>query len=398
MDGKTTNCFKYEKGVQQGNPLSPLLFNLFINDIFDAIKNDASVSLDDQNPISALMYADDLILLATSPEELQKSLDGLSEYCEKWKMQVNIKKTKCMTFSKGSNIKQETFKINNKIVDNTREYKYLGININAKNCSFSPTLTNLSNKATRAIYAITSKLPIKSVPVKTLLKLFDSCVAPILTYGSEIWAPYMDHDWSKWDNTPIERVHTQFLKRVLGVNRSTTNHMVRGELGRHSLQERILKRNINYIAYVFSKDPQDENQGIEFIEANQGIVFVEENQNTNVAENIEVFTKTNIKKGIREYFDQEWKLQLQNFTKTDCYKQLKNSVKFEDYLSKIHSRKLRVSMAKFRLSDHVLMIETGKSLFSGASTPFLYFLASLYSFTVKNRYYYINLRAIHATT
>ena len=94
-------------------------------------------------------------------------------------------------------------------------------------------------------FAITSKLPYKSAPVKTLLKLFDSCIAPILTYGSEIWAAYTNHDWKNWDTTEIERVHTQFLKRVLGVNRSTTNFMVRGELGRHSLQERILKRNVN---------------------------------------------------------------------------------------------------------------------------------------------------------
>ena len=80
-------------------------------------------------------------------------------------------------------------------------------------------------------------------------------MAPILTYGSEIWAPYMDHDWKNWDSTPIERTHTQFLKRLLGVNRSTTNVMVRAEMGRHSLQERILKRHLNYIFYASMKNP-----------------------------------------------------------------------------------------------------------------------------------------------
>ena len=88
-----------------------------------------------------------------------------------------------------------------------------------------------------------------------MMRLFNSCVEPILTYGSEIWAPYMNHEWKKWDSTPIERVHTQFLKRVLGVNRSTTNVMIRAELGRHSIQERILKRNLQYIDYVANKEP-----------------------------------------------------------------------------------------------------------------------------------------------
>ena len=189
INGRGTKYFKYKKGVQQGNPLSPLLFNLFINDIFKAVKNDARVTLDGQNYFNALMYADDLIIIATSPEELQRSLDGLSEYCEKWKLNVNVKKTKCMTFSKRSNIKQHHFHINNTNIQNVREYKYLGITINASNCSFAPTLTNLSQKANRAIFAITSKLPFKKAPIKTILKLFNSCIEPILTYGSEIWAP-----------------------------------------------------------------------------------------------------------------------------------------------------------------------------------------------------------------
>ena len=158
-----------------------------------------------------------------------------------------------MTFSKGSNVKKYPFKINGNLVQHTNEYKYLGININAKTCSFAPSLLTLSAKATRAIYALTSKLPIKNSPIRTMIKLFDACISPILLYGSEIWAPYLNHSWQKWDTTPIERTHTKFLKRMLGVNRSTTNVMARSELGRYPLQERILKRNLTYIRYMDSK-------------------------------------------------------------------------------------------------------------------------------------------------
>ena len=99
------------------------------------------------------------------------------------------KKTQCMTFSKGSNVKKYPFKINGNLVQHTNEYKYLGININAKTCSFAPSLLTLSAKATRAIYALTSKLPIKNSPIRTMIKLFDACISPILLYGCEIWAP-----------------------------------------------------------------------------------------------------------------------------------------------------------------------------------------------------------------
>ena len=42
INNKTTNVFNYDKGVQQGNSFSPLLFNVYINDIFDILKNGGS--------------------------------------------------------------------------------------------------------------------------------------------------------------------------------------------------------------------------------------------------------------------------------------------------------------------------------------------------------------------
>ena len=67
INNKTTHFFNYDKGVQQGNPLSPLLFNLYINDIFDILKNEGALNLDNQKTFNALMYADDLISMSSTP-------------------------------------------------------------------------------------------------------------------------------------------------------------------------------------------------------------------------------------------------------------------------------------------------------------------------------------------
>ena len=142
---KKKNFFEYEKGVQQGNPLSPILFNLYINDIFEVIKNDNMVTLDNEYKFNSLMYADDLIIMSTTLEGLQKSLDALNGYCKKWKLNINYKKTKSMVFSKGNNIKKINLTINSNNIENTKEVKYLGISINSKNCSFMPTLSDLSS-------------------------------------------------------------------------------------------------------------------------------------------------------------------------------------------------------------------------------------------------------------
>ena len=250
-----------------------------------------------------------------------------------------------MTFSKGSNSKNVNFTIDSKNIQMTKEFKYLGITIKSKNCSFTQTLEELSCKAKRAIYSLFSKIPPKLASIKTMLKLFDTCIIPILLYGSEVWGPFMNHDWVKWDSTQTEKIHTQFLKRLLGVNRSTTNVTTRSEMGRHSLQENIVVRNINYIKYVESKGPQSlVKQAANYEQLNT------ENRNSLYSiykkweqilpnHNIKTISKCKLKKLVKEEFDSTWKTQVASFPKADSYRLFKDQVKFESYLTDIKSRK-----------------------------------------------------------
>ena len=84
------------------------------------------------------MYADDLIILSTSTKGLQDSLDKLNNYCFKWKLKINNKKTKCISFTKGTQKEKHNFKIDHKIIDNVKEIKYLGITINRKKLLIHP--------------------------------------------------------------------------------------------------------------------------------------------------------------------------------------------------------------------------------------------------------------------
>ena len=255
LGNKTTQYFKCKKGVRQGDPLSPLLFNIFINGIFDKLKenNCDPVELTATDEINALAYADDIILISTTKEGLQRALDTTQQYCQDWRLKVNNKKTKCMTFTRGTQKEKTVFSIDGKNLENTREYKYLGITINKKNCTFVPATKNLRIKATRALYAIKTKVNINRLPIRMALKLFDALVKPILLYASETWEPFLDNDYDKWDYNEIEKVHLQFLKQLLGVNRSTTNILVRGETNRHTLLQEVLKR--HYVTSEYTRFP-----------------------------------------------------------------------------------------------------------------------------------------------
>ena len=64
------------------------------------------------------MYADDLVLMSRSESGLQTLLNRLGEYCRKWRMEVNIEKTKAMKFSENGHKCKSVFLYNGKPFEN----------------------------------------------------------------------------------------------------------------------------------------------------------------------------------------------------------------------------------------------------------------------------------------
>ena len=238
VNDRITDFFNYSKGVRQGCPLSSVLFNLYVNDIFDTINKHSTsdVYLNRNNKINALMYADDLVLISRTKEGLQRQIDSVYDYCEKWKLSINIKKTKSMIFNRGNNLIKTFFNVGGSPIENVKSFTYLGFTISAKNCSFQNTINALSIKANRAVFAIKNNMKLSQLPLKLAKKIFQSQIVPILLYGSEIWGPYMNFDYATWDKNKIERVQTQFLKQILGCNYQTSNNMVRADTYQYDYQ------------------------------------------------------------------------------------------------------------------------------------------------------------------
>ena len=77
IDKFKTEFFQNNIGVMQGEVLSPLLFNLYINDLPDFISDHDSPNLNG-SAIDCLLYADDLVLMLTSKAGLQRKFDLVS--------------------------------------------------------------------------------------------------------------------------------------------------------------------------------------------------------------------------------------------------------------------------------------------------------------------------------
>ena len=112
-------------------------------------------------------------------------------------------------------------KYGNSSIEQVYSYQYLGVNIyftgNLKQASI-----DLSAKATKALFSLNSKIKEYSIlNVETLIKLCDTLIQPILTYGSEIWISDYKLDLLD-DKYPFELVHLEFCKFSFGVHHKTS--------------------------------------------------------------------------------------------------------------------------------------------------------------------------------
>lgn len=98
---KFSEVFDVTLGLKQGEPLSPILFILFINDISTSIDFSQLTENDlEQLSMYMLLFADDIALFTTDPNSLQAQLDTIYNYSVKWGLKINVQKTKICIFEK----------------------------------------------------------------------------------------------------------------------------------------------------------------------------------------------------------------------------------------------------------------------------------------------------------
>ena len=100
-----SNMFEIKKGTKQSDPLSSLLFNTVLQNSLKEVtqrwqkKKGMGIYMSDQDHdcLTNLRFADDVLLFATSKEQLQKMMYKFKESTEKVRLRIHPGKTKVLS-------------------------------------------------------------------------------------------------------------------------------------------------------------------------------------------------------------------------------------------------------------------------------------------------------------
>jgi hypothetical protein len=381
--------FKSLVGLKQGCNLSPLLFNLFINDIMEMMQ---STSCDAPSlelmKIPCLLYADDLILISETKAGLQESLNTLNKFTKQWFLEINPKKTKCLTFSKGRVSNAMKWVLGSNPLDVCNSYCYLGVLFN-RSGSMKSASQALHDKALGAMFSIIRNVnKHNSCNINLLFELFDKLVTPIALYNSEVWGTNFIPQNANNNNIfneshiskiAIEGLQFKFLIIILKLPQRTSNWAVTSETGRFPLALKVFKSMIKYLIHAVSSPNKvlsaalstnaklaknGHNSWFKYILRLLKICNLEYLLYTCDTKEIN-YQLNRLNSNLRGLFLTQWNQDLQRFhlnSKLDFFSNFKNDFTMTPYLQIIRNPTHRSAIAKIRMSAHKFPIEMGRYL------------------------------------
>lgn len=173
--------FPVERGVRQGDPLSPRIFIAILETVLSDLDWTKKGIYIQGKYLSHLRFADDLVLFSESSSQLQGMIEDLCKASRQVGLEINISKTKIMS----NHIKKDIM-LDGSTLEYVEQYVYLGKQVgfshNSNELEVQRRIQNTWNK-----YWSYKELFKSNMPINLKKKVMDSCLIPCLTYACQTW-------------------------------------------------------------------------------------------------------------------------------------------------------------------------------------------------------------------
>ncbi|KAK3558768.1 hypothetical protein QTP86_028769 [Hemibagrus guttatus] len=243
-----SDLFPVHVGLRQGCPLSPVLFIVFMDRISRCSQGLEGVRFGDHR-ISSLIFADDVVLLASSGLDLQHALGRFAAECEAAGMRVSTLKSEAMVLDRKKVVC--TLQVGGEVLPQVEEFKYLGVLFTSEG-RMDREIDRWIGAAAAVMRSMYRSVVVKKeLSRKAKLSIYQSIYIPTLTYGHELWV------MTERVRSQIQAAEMSFLRRVAGrsLRDRVRSSVTREELGVEPLLLHIERGQLRWLGHLFRMPP-----------------------------------------------------------------------------------------------------------------------------------------------
>lgn len=237
------------KGVCQGSPLSPTLFNMYVDTmpkwIQDSVEPPTNATNRGEREWQMTLFADDVKLQAKDERLMQRLLTAATKWAHRYEMTWSA--GKCTIVRKNEQTEADTLEIGGQSIKNSTRAEYLGITATASGTAEDSTVERIKKAKKIAASLKQAGIHYGKATTDTLLRIWDMFVIPKATYGIHL-VPLTEEIVKEWES--LERLWMistmgcysgRTRNRLRTIGRIPTVSQVR-EMRMTALQQRITLR------------------------------------------------------------------------------------------------------------------------------------------------------------
>lgn len=193
VGGLVSEPFPLQRGVRQGCPLSPVLFDIFIDDILDQLRGKGVAVQGIDYKIPGLAFADDLALIASKASRLSDMLGIADNWGMEWEMCFGIPKCGIIPIGASRATVQNpdahpatwNWTLQGEKVPIVLEYEYLGVPIHL-DMDVERVEKHRTQKVVKALGSVAHVLKNGSIPFSAKISIYKTLVLSAAMYGGEL--------------------------------------------------------------------------------------------------------------------------------------------------------------------------------------------------------------------